>query len=159
MVKLFLTAEIAAPDAPHARVRLDAFREATLPSRDFGITLCEARLRKLTLADVEVELKVEPEDDPVRGSFDSGDPERDKAMEDDILRSLDRGDVWAWCCVVITAKWKGWRGEKTLGRCSYESEEDFREKNDYYDTMVEEALDDLNAELAAAFSEICELAE
>lgn len=77
---------------------------------------------------------------PVRGNAQaSGDAADDRAVEDAIIARLNAGDEWAWCCVVVTARWNGFEGTDTLGCCSYESEADFKRTGGYYDDMKIEA--------------------
>ena len=71
-----------------------------------------------------------------------------RAVEDEILARLDRGDLWAWCHVVVTARWNGYVGEAHLGGCSYADEESFRHPGGYYPQMQAEALAALNAVVA-----------
>jgi len=94
----------------------------------------------------EPEFKLEclPEDIPVRGNFASGDDAADKALEDEILERLERGDDWAWCCVKVTCaiarNGERFEGEPVfLGGCSYRDEKDFVENSMYYDEMKKEA--------------------
>lgn len=115
------------------------------------------KVRELTAEDVEFFLEIEDEDIPVRGNFASGDDAADKELEDSIIARLNGGDLWAWCCVKVTAKWKGWKGVDYLGACSYESEKDFKEPGGYYDDMKASALADLNKSLANCAGELSEL--
>lgn len=109
-------------------------------------------MRKLTAAEVTFEVTIEAEDMPVRGNFASGDDELDKADEDAIIERLDRGDIEAWCCIVVTATWEApdgneYTGRDTLGGCSlddtYTAEVAAEEHG-----MREQALDDLNQVIA-----------
>lgn len=97
----------------------------------------------LTLADVRFEVSTEPEDTAVAGQFD--DP-RDVA---EIERRLELCDDSAWCCVMVTARWRGWRGTSTLGGCSltraYTAEVAARENG-----LYGEALSDLNRSIEAS---------
>jgi hypothetical protein len=98
-------------------------------------------LRKLIGSEVVYELKVEPEDTPVRGNaMASGDDAFDKECEDRIINDINSGNVWAWCCVTVTASSRGVEARDTLGCCSYESEEDFK-ACPYYAAMKEAALE------------------
>lgn len=107
-------------------------------------------LRKLTRKDVEIILEVEPEETPVRGFYSStDDPEADRRMEDEIIRRVNNGDYWAWCTVVVKARWGQFTGLAVLGCCSYEDEHDFKVEGGYYLDLVDEALDDLNEKLSA----------
>jgi hypothetical protein len=114
-------------------------------------------LRKLTIDDVTVTLRAEPEDVPVRGNaVASGDDATDREVEDKIIADLERGSEWAWCCAVVEVSWGSFKNVATLGCCSYRSEEDFRASG-YYDEMVSEALDGLNGGIAGILAEISPL--
>lgn len=114
------------------------------------------KIRELREDEVEFTLKIEDDDCPM--DFDSGEPEKDAALRKELVDRLNRGDLWAWCTVVVTAKWKGWKGVDTLGGCSYESEADFRQDDGYFGDMKARALEDLNKSLAKCASDLAELA-
>ncbi len=110
-------------------------------------------MRKIRPDEVTFKLVAEDEDIPIRGNaMASGDDEADKKLEDELIDRLDRGDIWAWCYVKVTAtltlpdgsKIEGWAG---IGGCSYESEKDFIESDCYYSDLKSEALDDLQKEV------------
>lgn len=99
---------------------------------------------------VTFRIDVEQEDQPVRGNaMASGDKAADKEVEDEILRRLDMGDKWAWCIVIMTARFGPFIGRESLGGCSYKDLEDFK-RGGYYEDMRQRALDDLrnNMEMA-----------
>jgi hypothetical protein len=104
--------------------------------------------RCLTEDEVEFELRCEPEDIPFVGNCSAIDDETDRQAEEWILEQLESGNQWAWCCVVVTARWEGFEGRASLGGCSYRSEKDFRCPGGYFDDLRVEALDDLNARIA-----------
>ncbi len=105
-------------------------------------------LRELTEADVTFTLECEEEDIPVRGNaLASGDEQADRDCENEIIARLDEGDLWAWCCVKVTARWRGHEGVSYLCGCSYEDEESFKHLSGYYPGMRSEALADLNQNL------------
>lgn len=88
-----------------------------------------------------ITLIVHEEDTPVRGNaMASGEDALDKEVEDEILERLERGDVWAWCCVEVKATACGLSASDYLGGCSYSDEKEFREPGGYYDDMVSEAV-------------------
>lgn len=101
--------------------------------------------------EVEFEIACEPEDEDPADYFESGDKEADaedvKKINEDV-----KWNPWAWCCVVITASYKGFKGVATLGACSYTDEEDFRKNSGYYEDLRKDALDRLN-------EGICEIAK
>lgn len=110
-------------------------------------------LRDLREDEVEFEIELLEEDVPVRGHFASDEPEEDRKTEDEILRRLDAGDQWAWCCVKVVARWNGFETFDTLGCCSYESEQDFK-RDGYWEDMKAEVFRELNEEVKAAFDRI-----
>lgn len=89
------------------------------------------------------------DDIPVRGNaMASGDPKADKRCEDEILRRLDNGDVWAWAYVTVRASvtvdgTEFW-GAAGLGGCSYQDEKEFR-MDPYFSDLCWEAWADLIA--------------
>lgn len=106
---------------------------------------------------IEYDLKIEDEDIPVRGNaMASGDDAADKAAEDEILERLERGDVIAWCCIVVKARIVGARhayeGVATLGCCSYLDEHALRRDAFEYYNLKAEALEDLVKGLYARLS-------
>ena len=95
-------------------------------------------------ANAEITIECLPEDTAIKGNaLASGNPWEDKECEESIIKQLMRGNEWAWCCVKITARWKQWEGTDYLGCCSYKSEKDFIDCNDYYPDMVARAQDEL----------------
>lgn len=109
--------------------------------------------RKLKMSEVEFTITVLPEDIDPRGNASAINPDTDKEILDHIYANLDRGNVWAWCWVKVTAHWEGFEGSDTLGGCSYKSEAAFK-RGGYYTDMKQAALDQLNAEVAAAANKI-----
>lgn len=115
------------------------------------------QIRKLTRDDVKIGVECYPEDADVRGNaMVSGDDEADKKAEDEIIELLESGEVWAWCCVEVAARWGSFSGHNYLGCCSYRNEGDFREGG-YFEQMIQEAIDDLNQQVQATAQEISEL--
>ena len=118
-----------------------------------------------TIDRVTYELRIEEEDVPVRGNaMASGDDDLDRKYEDEILDRLDRGDLWAWCQVTVTAKitvedqrFEGW---DALGGCSYRNVEEFIQPGGYWEDMRHQALLDLasNLERAVARGKIAQSA-
>jgi len=117
-------------------------------------------LKRLTKSECEITVTVEFCDIPIRGNvMASGDDAYDKKCEDDLIRQVDDGNVWAWATITVKASWSGYNGFDHLGGCSYKDEEDFIKSNDYYDGMVAAAVDDLNSKLAKTYEEIKPLDE
>jgi hypothetical protein len=106
------------------------------------------RIKLPTIEEVDFTLEAEYEEISVRGNaMASGDDEQDKMYEDEIIRRLDNGDVWAWASVKVTAQWRGIEGVDYLGCCCYANENDFKQPGGYYDDMKQEAYDDLIAKI------------
>jgi hypothetical protein len=94
--------------------------------------------------DVTFEVTAEMDDLPVRGNaLASGDDEADRECEDEIIRRLNQGDVWAWACVKVTARFGEHEAHDYLGACSYADENDFRACA-YFTDMKAEVLAQLN---------------
>src|SRR6478609_5443445 len=112
-------------------------------------------LKRLTKSECNITVTAEPCDISIRGNvMASGDDAYDKECEDDIIKRLEDGNVWAWATVTVKASWCGYNGFDHLGGCSYKDEEDFI-KNDYYcDDMVTAAVDDLNKKIAKIYEKI-----
>lgn len=103
-----------------------------------------------SIDEVEFQIITHNEDLPVKGNaIASGDDAQDKEVEDEIIERLENGDIWAWCCVEVVAKWRGMKGNDFLGGCSYQDEKDFM-SDGYYEDMKKVAY-------AALISEIEEL--
>lgn len=111
---------------------------------------------------VEYTVTVEAEETPVRGNaMASGDAEADKELEDEILAALERGQVEAWCCLVVTATYTDEQGNEysgadSLGCCSFQPGRSERRLQDAIGEHVEShgmketALDALLAAIAKA---------
>jgi len=98
--------------------------------------------------DFEFMLTCECEPEPIEGNCSAWDPETDAETARWILKELEAGNEWAWCCVTVTTSLeidgKTYKGFASLGCCSYESEADFR-NTDYYSDLCLEAFRDLQA--------------
>lgn len=97
---------------------------------------------------VTYRIMIGPEDVPVRGNaMQSGDDEADRNVENDLIRRLDSGDMWAWFLVRVEAEAFGFKGADMLGCCSYNDQADFlaTEGQGYLGDMIQaarSALDD-----------------
>lgn len=108
--------------------------------------------KKLTATEVTFTITAEEEDIPVRGNAMCSDDEAaDRHCEDEIIAEVNRGNTWAWCCVVVTATWGDWSASDTLGACSYDGADEFK-SGGYYEDMCANALENLNADLARAYA-------
>jgi hypothetical protein len=117
-------------------------------------------MKRLTEKDVTFTLDVMEEQIPVRGNaLASGDDVEDKRYEDEIIRRLENGDVWAWACVKVTAHWNDFYGDDSLGCCSYENEEQFKQPGGYYDDMKIAALNRLNEKVTQIRTQLALLDE
>lgn len=116
------------------------------------------KIRKLTANEVKFQITVEEEDIPVRGNAcATDDPVADKEIEDYIFEELSRGNIAAWCCIMVRATWNGFTGRACLGGNSYQSEEEAIA--DCGEALKDEALDDLNKEIAETLQTIATLEE
>lgn len=95
---------------------------------------------------IEYTLECEPEIEPIRGHYASGEDEADRKLEDEIIERASQGDVWAWCSVRVKATapngavgYSAW-----LGCCSYKDADDYS-RCDYYRDQCDEAADALNS--------------
>jgi hypothetical protein len=105
------------------------------------------KVKKLTVDDVEFKIHVHPEHIPVQeNAIDSGDETYDREIEDNIIERLNNGDIWAWCTVEVQARYDIFKGEDFLGCCSYSDQEEF-EADEYFGSMKQQALEDLNEEI------------
>ena len=101
-----------------------------------------------TIERVNFKIEVLPEYLPIRGNvMASGDDEADTEEENRIIEELENGNSWAWCCIKVTASYKGLEGTDYLGGCSYADENDFINNSGYYEGMKERAFDELTNEL------------
>lgn len=100
---------------------------------------------------IRYDMTVKQDDLDVRGNaFASGNEADDIAAEDAILDLIDKGDVWAWALVSVTATLVGPGGEDIitgapdhLGGCSYRNEAGFVRDGGYYEDMRAEAYSNL----------------
>lgn len=90
---------------------------------------------------ITYEIECEQDQSDFRGHFASGEDELDRALEAEIAKRLDRGDIWAWCCVRVVAiadngdrAYSDW-----LGGCCYGSEADYRTNSGYFTDQCAEA--------------------
>ena len=115
------------------------------------LTLAGTVFRNVTRDEVTFSLDIEPEHVPVRGnaSASGGDDDEDHDCENEIIRRLDQGDQWAWCCVVVTARWENFEGSDCLGCCSYDGAADFK-AGGYYEQMCDEAFARLQEAISRA---------
>lgn len=115
-------------------------------------------MKTLKEKDVRFVITPEPEEDlRVRGNASAIDPETDAAIEQEIIRRLNNGEEWAWCCVEVKAIWEDFEGTAYLGGCSYADEADFSQEGGYLKDLKAEALADLNRNVRAVAAKINKL--
>jgi hypothetical protein len=105
-----------------------------------------AKITKDT-AGVSIQLIPEDEIEGPEGHFATGDDAQDREMVAEIVRKMNAGDIWAWFSAWVRVTFDGLTSDQYLGACSYSNEADFR-AGGYFDDMVSEAIDDLNAQIA-----------
>ena len=98
--------------------------------------------RQLNPGEVTIRVRTEWEQDHPEGHFASGDDKADTEMVAHILERIESGDIWGWCTVFVELEWAGFKGVDTLGACSYDSFDDFKDDG-YYPDMISQALDNL----------------
>lgn len=97
---------------------------------------------------VTITLEARPCDLPLEGNASAIDPETDAEIIRMIREELDAGNVWAWCEVYVTVRYRDVLSHTAaLGGCSYKSEKDFRHDNGYFGDLVAECIDAINAQL------------
>lgn len=99
----------------------------------------------LDRSDVDFVVFCEPEQIPFVGNCSAVDDATDRETETWIQEQLEAGNEWAWCSITVLACWGGYEGEASLGGCSYKSESDFTDCDDYYSDYLcfEDWADDL----------------
>ena len=93
------------------------------------------------------ELQALPEDqDP---DYELEDGSLDTEVIEELLRDLEGGNEWAWCCACLSVTFEEWTGDSYLGGCSYKDEADFV-RDGYFGDMAQEALTDLKWHIKCA---------
>lgn len=108
-------------------------------------------MRQLTEADVTITVEIDEETDHYSSEIFG----YDKEVQDAFQAMIDKHGLWGWCSVCVTASWRGISASTYLGTCSYENEEAFR-ADDYYKTLVHDAVAELNAVVRDWFAEVDE---
>lgn len=108
------------------------------------------RIKLPSIDQVEFSIDAEADFTQVRGNaLVSGNDAEDKKCEDNILRKLRNGNVWAWALVKVTASYKGLEAIDYLGCCSYKDEKDFIENSGYYEDMKQTTYNELIDQMKA----------
>lgn len=98
---------------------------------------------------LEIQVTAEPEDESPVGYFASDDKAADAALVQSILDREEHGDDWAWFTAHVRVTYRGvLSADAYLGACSYANEAEFREPGGYFDDLVSECIDEINAKLA-----------
>lgn len=100
-----------------------------------------------TINEVEFEIEVLEEDIPVNGNVTAIDDETDFKNEQVVISEIEKGNVWVWCTVKVTASYKQHEGSDYLGCCSYKDQSDFVNNSGYYEDMKKIAYNELIIEL------------
>lgn len=102
---------------------------------------------KIDRDEIEIELILHPEYEQIEGNACAcGEPDCYEAHIKPIIEDAEY-NPWAWCCVEVRATFDGVTGSDFLGGCSYKNEADFKTPGGYYEDMVNEAIERLEAEL------------
>lgn len=127
----------------------ELYRRLGAPTQDASM-----KLRPLLAEEVVFEVRVEPEDTPVRGNYmATDDDEADRAAEDAVIAAIDAGEERAWCCVTVVAHWRDWRGQSSLGCVAFTPFQTPQKEAEDLEELVtghgmrKEALEYLNQEL------------
>lgn len=87
-----------------------------------GQQSCPCKLRLLREDEVKFNLSVKQDDIPVRGNvLASGDDALDREAENEAIRRLNQGDIWAWALVTVIAEWNGFSEDELNRRALAES--------------------------------------
>lgn len=106
-------------------------------------------LRMFKPEEVRFFIAVREDDLPLRGNvLASGDEEADLEAERNVGEALERGEVWSWALIRVSAWWAGFDGDDYLGACSYASEQAFLDDDSYLPDMLAEALDEMLRKIA-----------
>lgn len=106
--------------------------------------------KRLTIHDVRLSITASPEGITPANSYRipviKTDEEELKRFVSDVEDMVGKYDLWGWCQVEVKAKLGSLSGSAYLGSCSYEDEADFK-RGGYYEQMVEEAIEELQAQV------------
>jgi hypothetical protein len=119
------------------------------------VTYNDKRMTLPTIDQVIFTIEPEHEDASVSDQLSFDNTGADHSDYIDRVLADDGDNPWLWCRVRVTATFKGFTGDDTLGCCGYESEEDFI-KGGYYEQMREEAFEDLIGNIRAAVDKVRE---
>lgn len=92
---------------------------------------------------IQIKLIAHPEDEAVEDAFQEC---RESTLVREIIEAKE-SNLWKWCIIELRATYGPFSGSSYLGGCSYESGEDFKAANDYYDDMVQDAVMELQKEI------------
>lgn len=109
-------------------------------------------LKKLTKEDVKITLAALQEDTSIEGAASELGEVKDDFIK--IVREARKKSKWGWCTVRLEVTYKGFSGTAYLGECSYASKEDFISNSGYYESMLNDALADINGVVSRRYDEI-----
>lgn len=106
--------------------------------------------RKLTRDDVDISVFALSEDSDPAGHFATGDAAEDARIVAKIREDMQWNE-WAWCCVKVVVTYRGLEASDYLGGVNEVCEQSFRD-SEYFTSMVDTCLDDLNSQVAHVVS-------
>jgi hypothetical protein len=116
-----------------------------------------AAFRPLTKSEVRFDVKFYTEDTPLEGNvMATEDAAADKKAEENVRHQLRLGNMYAWCSVVVSAKWSGFCGQVSVGCCSYKNEKAAHRGVDE-DGMKDNALTVLNTIILQELAQLSRL--
>ncbi len=110
-------------------------------------------MKVLTASDVLIEILIEEEPEPIEKALSFKSTGADHSEYIEKVQNDNGYNPWLWCFVEVRATYKGLSGSAYLGGCTYEDEEGFK-AGGYYEQMVSEALEELNANIQNLVSEL-----
>lgn len=109
-------------------------------------------IRRVTMDEVKFDIRIEPETMSIQGNFVFSDcPSDDRRAEYDLQCRVERGETYAWCTLVVVARWSIFEGSDSLSCCSFHSTNDLHrtiEEHAESHAMKEGAIANLNTTIA-----------
>ena len=95
-------------------------------------------------SDCEFSWEFSAEEIPVEGNASAIDPVTDARVENRIRRELELGNNYAWCRVIVTARWGEHAGHAATGTLSYWGKNAEKKlRRDLEDVLTDEAYENL----------------
>ena len=111
-------------------------------------------MKALTMDMVSFTIETEENDESVDRALSFETTGADHSAYIKRVHKYQHNNIWLWCQVTVTAKYKGLEGHAYLGGCAYDNEKDFK-KGGYYEQMQEEAFEELKLQVEDLLSELC----